>query len=83
MKVLKPFDYSHDGINSKRLEPGDDPSDVPAECVPGLIAEGYLSDVETKVVAAPETGAANPFDHDGDGRPGGAPKGGNRKKPAA
>lgn len=69
MKVLKPFDYSHDGVHAKHLEPGDDPSDVPAECLPGLIAEGYLSaEVETKVVeVAPETGEMVGLKHPADG----------------
>lgn len=37
-----------------------------------------LNEAIDTVVAAAKAGAA--FDHDGDGKPGGAPKGGNKKK---
>lgn len=99
MKALRPFDYSHDGINAKHLQPGEDASDVPEDAVAGLVAEGYIGDgLETKVISgAPETGAAEQLDgqaklsaaqvealdRDDDGKAGGAPKGGNRKKAAA
>jgi len=99
MKALRPFVYSHDGVTPIHLEIGADASDVPADAVPGLLAEGYIGEgLETKVISgAPETGAAEKvdayphltdaqekaLDQDGDDKPGGAPKGGNRKKPAA
>lgn len=105
MKALKAFDYSRDGFTTKHLEPGDDASDVPEACLPGLRAEGFIGQgaPEAKVIeAAPEVGGAveqpadgllspplegdgsgetlSAFDHDGDGKPGGSPKGGNRKR---
>lgn len=99
MKALRPFAYSHDGVKPIHLETGDDASDVPADAVPGLLAEGYIGEgLETKVITgAPEAGAAEQLDgqanlsdaqvkaldRDDDGKAGGAPKGGNRKKPAA
>lgn len=59
MKVLRGFGYSRDGYTTKGLAPGDDPADVPAEYIPGLLAEGYLGDgaPEAKVIeGAPEVG---------------------------
>lgn len=99
MKALRPFAYSHDGIHAKHLEIGDDASDVPEDAIAGLKLEGYIGDdLETKVITgAPETGAAQQIDayphlspaqekaldRNDDEKPGGAPKGGNRKKSAA
>jgi len=68
MKALKAFAYSHDGFTLKHLAVGDDASDVPADAVEGLKAEGYIGDgkgkvVETKVDEAPQkTGAAEPVE---------------------
>lgn len=96
MKALKAFAYSHNGIDPIHLAAGDDASDVPAEALPGLIAEGYVGDGKSAkaLAGAPETGAAEPLENgltaaqnraldlDFDGHAGGAPKGGNRKKAA-
>ena len=42
----------------------------------------FVPDPDEPPIAADEraVGAPDPFDQDGDGKPGGAPKGGNRKK---
>lgn len=56
MLVLKPFRYSSDGVNSKPLAEGDDASDVPAELLPGLIAEGFVGE-EKAVATAPKNKA--------------------------
>ena len=67
MKALKEFKYTHDGYTLLTLKPGDDASDVPADAVAGLTAEGYIgsddAEIETKVVeAAPEVGEAEPLE---------------------
>jgi hypothetical protein len=67
MKALKAFNYSRDGFATKRLEVGDDAADVPADLVPGLVAEGYLGEdkpapKQTKVAEpVTSTGAAQPI----------------------
>lgn len=66
MKALKAFDYSHDGFTAKTLQVGDDASDVPADAVAGLLAEGYIGAGEAvvnKMDTQPvEIGAAEPID---------------------
>lgn len=97
VKILKSFPCASDagGVAFRQLEAGT-VEDVPDDLVPGLTTEGYVetpkgSVIEAKVVeAAPDAALAesveppqpDPFDHDGDGKPGGAPKGGNRRKKA-
>jgi hypothetical protein len=44
MKALHSFSYSHDGITLKRIDKGADASALPADLLPGLIAEGFVSD---------------------------------------
>ena len=59
MRVVKAFDYSVNGFTKLHLEPGEDPSGVPAQFIPGLLAEGYLQEgaPENKIIkGAPETG---------------------------
>lgn len=52
MQVLKPFDYSTDGVTLKHLDPGDEPAGVPADLIDGLTAEGYLGAGEPKAKSA-------------------------------
>lgn len=83
--VIKPFAYAADGIHVVKLAPGDE-RDFGASTA-GLVAEGYVSaDVAKSVeavaeeTAAEEVQEAHPFDHDGDGNPGGSlPKSRRRK----
>ena len=49
-KALKAFDYSHDGINSRRAEEGDELTDLPPANIAGLIAEGFIApEVASKI----------------------------------
>jgi hypothetical protein len=112
VKILKPFPCAVDagGVAWRDLV-ADAVEEVRDDLVPGLVAEGYVTesdggrevagvqrdeplagageaiqeptaDLSTGEAMAP-IAETNPFDHDGDGKAGGAPKGGNRKKAKA
>lgn len=84
--ILKSFPYSLDGFTPSHAEAGS-VADIPAGLIEGLASEGYLRaatavEIETRSVAiAPENKAIrsapenkHALVHDGNGRPGGAPK---------
>jgi hypothetical protein len=65
-KILRDFPYGLDGLTLQHAKAGQ-VLDMPGDCVPGLIAEGYVSvspaPIEAKVIAAaPETGGAVEID---------------------
>jgi hypothetical protein len=70
MKALKPFNYSHDGVTPLHLAEGDDASDVPAELLPGLIAEGYVSEAKAAKPAKNKAISAAPENKSGEGAEG-------------
>lgn len=46
-RVLKPFDLSRDGVTSEPVAVGDE-VEIPEGLVPGLIAEGYITEPQAK-----------------------------------
>lgn len=80
VEILKPFPFSRDGIRSEQASPPE--ADVPDRLVAGLRAAGLVGNeigaelplAEPEPPAAPsaEVGSPDPFDHDGDGKPGGS-----------
>jgi hypothetical protein len=66
-RILRPFNFSEDGINAQPAIVGET-ANIPAALVPGLVAGGFVASsagIETKIiVAAPETGAAVNLDDD-------------------
>lgn len=68
--------------NNTFLRPVADDVEAAVEVVLGAGADAALTDDGETATGSPEQRAADgsAFDHDGDGKTGGAPKGGNRKK---
>ena len=65
------------------VRPAPADSDAAVEVIVGEGADAALTDDGKVATGTPEERAkadGSAFDHDGDGKPGGAPKGGNRKK---
>lgn len=64
-KILKQFDYSHDGIHAKTAKVDSVVGDIPAASIDGLKAEGYIEVFKGKseephgkaIEAAPENKA--------------------------
>lgn len=63
-------------------------ADLPFSDAPQPIDKAAMSPIEAAFEqirndSVEKTPVADPFDHDGDGKPGGSPKGGNRRKKQA
>jgi hypothetical protein len=58
-KVLKEFDYAHDGVKTKHQKKGDTPH-VRDALVEGLKAEGFIGDLDAKAAKAAAAAPADP-----------------------